>query len=60
MLKTVTRLLREPLAEGISRTWQQPPTEQELTGLVEDYIKDEVYVREADHRRHGLRLSAGW
>ena len=29
------------------RTWQRPPTQQELDGLVEDYVKEEVFYREA-------------
>lgn len=35
------------LAQGFSRTWQRPPTQQELTGLIEQQIKDEIYYREA-------------
>ena len=35
------------LAEGFRRTWQRPPTESELSGLVEDYVKEEVFYREA-------------
>ena len=34
------------LAEGFTRTWRRPPTEQELQGLVEDYIRDEIFYRE--------------
>ena len=34
------------LADGFARTWRRPPTEQELQGLVEDYIRDEVFYRE--------------
>ena len=29
-----------------NRTWQRPPTRQELDGLIEDYIKEEVLYRE--------------
>lgn len=29
------------------RTWQRPPTREELDGLIEDYIKEEVFYREA-------------
>ncbi|RWX26545.1 peptidyl-prolyl cis-trans isomerase [Rhizobium leguminosarum] len=29
-----------------SRTWQRPPTEDELKGLVEGYIKEEIFYRE--------------
>ncbi len=35
------------LNEIFSRTWQRPPTEQELAGLIEDHIREEVYYREA-------------
>lgn len=35
------------LAQGFARTWQRPPTGQELTGLIEQHIKDEIYYREA-------------
>ena len=34
------------LADGFNRTWRRPPTEQELQGLVEDYIREEVLYRE--------------
>jgi len=37
----------EHLVTGFSRTWQRSPTQQELKGLVEDYIKEEVWYREA-------------
>ncbi len=29
------------------RTWQRPPTQQELDGLVQEYVKEEVLYREA-------------
>jgi len=35
------------LAEIWSKTWQRPPTEEELEGLVEEHVKEEVYYREA-------------
>jgi hypothetical protein len=35
------------LTEIFTRTWQRPPTEQELAGLIEDHIREEVYYREA-------------
>jgi hypothetical protein len=35
------------LEQGFARTWQRPPTEQELDGLIQDHIRDEVYYREA-------------
>jgi hypothetical protein len=34
------------LSDGFARTWRRPPNEQELQGLVEDYIRDEVFYRE--------------
>lgn len=37
----------EALAQNFARTWMRPPTAQELEGLVEDYIKEEIYYREA-------------
>jgi hypothetical protein len=30
-----------------TRTWQRPPTEEEVKGLIESYIRDEIYYREA-------------
>jgi hypothetical protein len=35
------------LAETFNRTWQRPPSEQELQALVEDFVRDEVLYREA-------------
>jgi len=43
----VTRGKVEQLVTGFSRTWQRPPTQQELDGLVEDYVREEVFCREA-------------
>ena len=37
----------ENLALTFSRAWKRPPTERELAGLVQDYIREEVYYREA-------------
>jgi hypothetical protein len=37
----------EHLAIGFSRTWQRPPTFDELKGLVDDYVKEEILGREA-------------
>jgi hypothetical protein len=34
------------LADRFARTWRRAPTEQELQGLIEDYIHDEVFYRE--------------
>jgi hypothetical protein len=37
----------EALVEAFTRTWQRPPTASEREGLIRDYIREEVYVREA-------------
>lgn len=34
------------LFETFSRTWQRPPTEAELSGLIDGYVKEEVFYRE--------------
>jgi hypothetical protein len=34
------------LADGFARTWQRAPGKEELQGLVDDYIRDEVFYRE--------------
>jgi hypothetical protein len=34
------------LADGFARTWRRPPGKDELQGLVDDYIRDEVFYRE--------------
>ncbi|MFH1342889.1 MAG: peptidyl-prolyl cis-trans isomerase [Pseudomonadota bacterium] len=34
------------LGDGFTRTWRRAPSEQELQGLIEDYIRDEVFYRE--------------
>lgn len=35
------------LAQMWHRTWQRPPTQAELDGVIEDYVNEEVYYREA-------------
>jgi hypothetical protein len=35
------------LAESFEAVWLRPPTEAELQGLVDDYVRDEVAIREA-------------
>ncbi|RPI13498.1 MAG: peptidyl-prolyl cis-trans isomerase [Lysobacterales bacterium] len=35
------------LAENFAKTWMRPPTAEELSGLVEDYVREEIYYREA-------------
>jgi len=43
----VTQGTLENLVTGFTRTWQRPPTDEELQGLVRDYIRDEAAYREA-------------
>jgi hypothetical protein len=43
----VTQGSIENLVTGFTRTWQRPPTEEELQGLVRDYIREEVAYRKA-------------
>ena len=35
------------LADGFTRTWQRTPTDAELRGLVDEWVRDEIYTREA-------------
>jgi hypothetical protein len=42
----------EQLSAVFARTWQRPPTAQELKSLIDDFVKEEIYVREA--RKLGL------
>ena len=35
------------LAQNFKRTWQRPPTRDELDGLLKDYVREEVLYREA-------------
>jgi len=37
----------EQLAAIFAKTWQRPPTAQELKGLIDDFVKEEIYTREA-------------
>lgn len=37
----------EQLAGLFAMTWQRPPTQEELKGLIDDYVKEEILVREA-------------
>ena len=36
----------ENLADGFARTWQRPPVAEELLGLIEGRIREEVFYRE--------------
>ena len=35
------------LAAGFAKTWQRPPTDVEIKGLVDDWVREEIAVREA-------------
>lgn len=35
------------LTSGYAQVWQRPPTETDLKGLVDDWVKEEIAVREA-------------
>ena len=35
------------LVQSFSRIWQRPPSAEELDGLIEDYIREEIFYREA-------------
>lgn len=37
----------EQLAALFAKTWQRPPTAQELKGLIDDHVAEEIYYREA-------------
>jgi hypothetical protein len=43
----VTRGKVENLTIGFTRTWQRPPSEQELQGLIRDYVREEAAYRKA-------------
>jgi hypothetical protein len=43
----VTQARVAAIAENFARTWSRPPTPEELRGLVDDYVAEEVYYREA-------------
>jgi hypothetical protein len=43
----VTQGTVENIVTGFTRTWQRPPTEEELQGLVRDYVREEAAYREA-------------
>ena len=43
----VTQSQIESIVVGFSRTWMRPPTQEELRGLVDDYVREEVLCREA-------------
>jgi len=37
----------DQMVATFTRTWQRPPTEGEVKGLVEDFVRNEIYYREA-------------
>lgn len=37
----------EHLAAGFTKVWQRPPSEEELKGLIDDWVREEIAVREA-------------
>ena len=37
----------EALQANFARTWQRPPTESEVSGLIEERVRDEIAYREA-------------
>jgi hypothetical protein len=43
----VTQGTIENLVTGFTRTWQRPPTEEDLRGLIRDYIREEAAYRQA-------------
>lgn len=47
---TITQEQVERLAANWAQTWQRPPSQTEIDGLIRDFVKEEVYYRE------GLRL----
>jgi hypothetical protein len=43
----VTEARVEALAENFAMVWMRPPTTQEIKGLVDDYVAEEIFYREA-------------
>ena len=43
----ITRGDIEALQANFTRTWQRPPMEDEISGLIEDRVRDEIAYREA-------------
>ena len=43
----ITRGQIEHLAQSFEAVWLRPPTDEELQGLVDDYVREEVAIREA-------------
>lgn len=49
---TISAPIVDRLAQGWAQTWQRHPNDAELDGLIRDYVKEEVFYREA--KRLGL------
>jgi hypothetical protein len=43
----VSAARQEQLAAGFARTWRRPPADEELRGLVDEWIREEIASREA-------------
>jgi hypothetical protein len=44
---TITPGLVEHLASGFARTWQRPPSDEELKALIDEHVREEIATREA-------------
>ena len=44
---TVSPAPVQQLAPAFTKVWKRPPTEEELKGLVDDYVREEIAYREA-------------
>jgi peptidyl-prolyl cis-trans isomerase C len=44
---TLTETQIHQLAANFSQSWMRPPSQSEIDGLIRDYIKEEIYYREA-------------
>ena len=49
----------EQMTAMFTRSRMRPPTEQEITVLIESYLRDEIYYREAPAGSPRLRACAG-
>jgi parvulin-like peptidyl-prolyl isomerase len=43
----ITEGVVDTLASGFEKTWHRPPTPEELKGLVDEHVKEEIATREA-------------
>lgn len=44
---TIDETQVQQLTANFAKSWQRPPTRQEVDGLIRDYIREEIYYREA-------------